>query len=209
VDALYNLASGRYIHGDIPAIAVPDETAATVQQTERESMKKIVYAVVLLFAVSLFAAVTFDPDTGLGFVGKGDVQIAFGWNNAQLQSNANNVSFTYDASASYSGVCTWTTGEGTRGERTHNVAHTTSTSVLSALAYDPRQTKGQKQFTGFNLLGFGAVTTDGEIPLVGGPCQGNEGHDGTWSAVTFEGSTGGLYVHFGSQSVLLNAAAPL
>jgi hypothetical protein len=172
-------------------------------------MKKIVYAVVLLFAVSLFAAVTFDPDSGTGFVGKGDVQIAFGWNNAQLQNNANNVSFTYDASENYSAVCTWTTGEGTRGERTHNVTHTKSTSVLSALAYDPRQTKGQKQFTGFNLLGFGAVTYVGDVPVEGGACPGNPGTDGVWTAVTLESSTGGLYVHFGGQSVLLNAAAPL
>lgn len=33
---------------------------------------------------SALATVTFDPGTGTGFVGKGDVQNAFGWNNAQL-----------------------------------------------------------------------------------------------------------------------------
>lgn len=31
------------------------------------------------------ATVTFDPTTGKGFVGKGDLQTAFGWNNNQLQ----------------------------------------------------------------------------------------------------------------------------
>ena len=46
-----------------------------------------------MLASSALAAVTFDPVTGKGFVGKGDVQLEFGWNNAQLQSNASNVKF--------------------------------------------------------------------------------------------------------------------
>jgi hypothetical protein len=40
------------------------------------------------------AAVTFDPATGTGFVGKGDVQSALGYNNTQLQKNANSLVFT-------------------------------------------------------------------------------------------------------------------
>jgi hypothetical protein len=32
--------------------------------------------------------VTFNETNGTGFVGKGDVQVAFGWNNKQLQTNA-------------------------------------------------------------------------------------------------------------------------
>lgn len=40
------------------------------------------------------AAVTFDPATGTGFVGKGDVQTALGYNNAQLQKNASTLVFT-------------------------------------------------------------------------------------------------------------------
>ena len=43
----------------------------------------------LLFAVAIASAsVTFNPATGTGFVGKGDVQLAYGWNNKQLQDNA-------------------------------------------------------------------------------------------------------------------------
>ena len=61
-------------------------------------MKKMIAA---LFAMALAttaqAAVTFDPETGTGFVGKGDVQVAFGWNNAQFQANATGLSFAYVA----------------------------------------------------------------------------------------------------------------
>ena len=46
------------------------------------------------------AAVTFDSDTGVGFVGKGDVQLAFGWNNTQLQKNAPGVAFSSSQEAS-------------------------------------------------------------------------------------------------------------
>lgn len=45
---------------------------------------------------SALAAVTFDASTGTGFVGKGDVQLAFGWNNKQLQANAAGVTFPGD-----------------------------------------------------------------------------------------------------------------
>ena len=47
------------------------------------------------------ASVTFDPSSGSGFVGKGDVQIALGLNNAQLQDavKKNSLSFTYSQPA--------------------------------------------------------------------------------------------------------------
>lgn len=46
------------------------------------------------------AAVTYDPATGYGFVGKGEVQIAYGWNNSTLQKNAKDVTFTSSQAAS-------------------------------------------------------------------------------------------------------------
>jgi hypothetical protein len=55
-------------------------------------------------AGAVFAAVTFDPETGTGFVGKGDVQTAFGWNNKQLQDNAGLVQFR----ATTTSETTWT-----------------------------------------------------------------------------------------------------
>jgi hypothetical protein len=157
-------------------------------------------AMLAVSAVGAFAAVNFDSSTGTGFVGKGDVQLAFGWNNQALQKNAGGVSFTYDATQNYEAVCTWITGEGTRGEQTHNVSHTTSTSVSSTIAYDART---HKQIDGFNLTGLGAVTETGTVPVVGGACPGNAGTDGTWTSVEQTGSSGGLYVNYGGTSVAM------
>jgi hypothetical protein len=159
-------------------------------------------AVAGLLAASSYAisAVTFDPGTGVGFVGKGDVQLAFGWNNQALQANAAGVTFSYNVTDSYTATCTWVTGEGTRGERTHNVDHTTMTRVNGIVAYEART---RNQITGFNLTGFGEMTSVGTVPVVGGPCPGNAGNDGVWSSVTANGSTGGLYVNYGGTSVRL------
>lgn len=161
-------------------------------------MKLLKMIAILGFAVAASAAhaeVTINPD-GTGFVGKGDVQLAFGWNNAKLQDNASKVRFIYKATDTYIAVCTWLTGEGTRGEKTHNVNHSTEAEVDTTVNSVAR-TNTQNVVTGFNLTGFGTSTTEtGEIPVVGGPCPGNQGHDGTWSAVTPVGGTGGLYVTY-------------
>ena len=147
-----------------------------------------------------YATVNFDLPTGTGFVGKGDVQLAYGWNNSQLQSNAKDVSFTYNVTNSYEATCTWTTGEGKKGEKTHNVNHTQKSGVNSTIAYDARV---KNQITGFNLTGTGSSTTIGSIPEVGKACPGNEGHEGVWSSVTQTGSSGGLYVNYGGNEVKL------
>jgi len=155
-------------------------------------------------AVSL-AAVTFDPQTGTGFVGKGDVQTAFGWNNPQFQNNYSGVTFTFTAEEEYAAVCTFVTGEGTRGEKTHNVRHTRSIDVLGTLAYDARQ---RNQITGFNLTGFSSrVTEGGSVPAVGGACMGNPGHEGTWSSVEQTGGAMGLYAVHNSVSRLIWGSA--
>jgi hypothetical protein len=141
----------------------------------RGKAKKLYAAIALALVAMLvastaaIAAVQFDPTTGTGFVGKGDVQLAFGWNNKQLQTNASGVSFSYNTTDTYDAVCQWVTGEGTRGEKTHTVTQEKSTAVNSAIAYDPRV---KNQITGFTLKEFGATTTTGEVPEVGGACQG-------------------------------------
>lgn len=150
-------------------------------------------------------AYTLDTVTGAGFVGKGEVQTPFGWNNAKLQANASGVTFTYDTTDSYDAVCTFTTGEGTRGERVHNVTHSTSTSVASAVAFDPRV---KTQVTGFTLKGFGTQVVTGEVPAVDGPCPGNQGTDGVWTSVVKTGSTGGLYAHYADLLALLTVTVP-
>ncbi|XVV01441.1 hypothetical protein ACQPW3_29100 [Actinosynnema sp. CA-248983] len=145
-------------------------------------------------------AYTLDPVTGTGFVGKGEVQTPFGWNNAALQANAPGVSFTLESVRSYSAVCTWTTGEGTKGEKTHDVTHRKTSAVSSVVSYDARQ---RNQVTGFVLTGFSSVVETGEAPVVGGACPGNAGHGGTWTSVVEGASSSGLYARHGTMTALL------
>ncbi|MGZ5183035.1 MAG: hypothetical protein ACXWC2_21365 [Ramlibacter sp.] len=168
-------------------------------------------AAAALFAVTTFAnaGVTFDPNTGTGFVGKGDVQLAFGWNNAQLQTNAAGVGFSYQLRQDYVAVCTFTTGDGTPGEKTHNVSHTLKYNAGSTINYDART---RSQITGFNLTGYpsGTEVSVGTEPVIGAPCPGNEGTDGTWSSVTPVGTgVDGLFVTYGGAEVRLSWPAPV
>ena len=149
---------------------------------------------IAMFATAAFAAVTFDVDTGKGFVGKGDVQIAFGWNNKALQANASGVAFSYNSTDTYAAVCTFVTGEGTKGEKIHNVTREKTAGVSGILDGDPRQTKGQNQFTGFILDGYigDPVVTGGDAPVVGGACPGGGPEGGEYTSVELLSSTGGL-----------------
>ncbi len=151
------------------------------------------------------ALVTFDPATGTGFVGKGDVQLAFGWNNAVLQTNALLLTFSLETEARYIAMCEWETGTpGEHGYQIHHRTHKKKVSVNNTLTYDART---RNQVTGFFLTGFGTVSESGdEVPVVGGPCPGNQGNGGVWISVEVSGSggtTGGLYVTFGPTTVLL------
>jgi hypothetical protein len=152
------------------------------------------------FTTAVMAAVTFDPATGTGFVGKGDVQLAFGWNNNQLQTNASGVGFTYEAESRYAYTCTWITGDGKPGEKEHEVTLKKTSSVNSTVDYTARE---RNQINGFILNGYGSEVTTQPVPVVGGSCLG-EGTNGTITAVQTLYSNGGLYVTYGGTSVLLN-----
>ena len=165
--------------------------------------RKVKFAGLALVAVSAvsMANVSFDSSTGMGFVGKGDIQSSFGLNNNQLQailtgcadyeSATCNLDFDYSSVDVYSATCTWITGEGTRGEHTHVKEIPRHTRVNGTVGYDSRR---QTQVSGFILTGFGQVSSSGTTPVVGDPCVGPEGNaqNGTWTAVTLISSTGGL-----------------
>lgn len=158
-----------------------------------------------------YAAITFNPTTGSGFVGKGDIQLALGWNNAQLQSNASGLSFSYIQARSYSIECEWTTETGGRNSKIieHAVTHTFGADVNAAVAFQARtQTQGQGQITGFALTGFQNATVTGDpLPALGdrAACPGEQGTGavGTVIAVSAGATSGGLYVNYGTNSVLL------
>ncbi|HVM53172.1 MAG TPA: hypothetical protein VM262_08240 [Acidimicrobiales bacterium] len=100
------------------------------------------------------AAVTFDPDAGSGFVGKGDVQLALGWNNKTLQDNAASVQFRFGGEeiTEVSWVCT-----NTNNENTQERARTTTNDTQGVVASVARE---RNQVTGFHLTGYsGSVTS--------------------------------------------------
>lgn len=146
---------------------------------------------IALLATAAYAAVIFDAATGVGFVGKGDVQLVFGWNNKALQDNAANVVFR-----ARSEVVTEVSWECKNSNNDHIQprARTTTTSIEGVLASVARE---RNQITGFTLTGYdGAPTmssdTDGP-PVDSCP-------SGFWSLTTPAGdpvevgSTNGLQV---------------
>jgi hypothetical protein len=112
--------------------------------------------------------VTFDPSTGKGFVGKGDVQTALGLNNAKMQTLANTqggVTFTYVHTDIYNVVEAWATGnvDNPVSLNAHQISVTTTVVVNDEVVHANR-TNPNSDVTGFNLTGLGTQTTDGTIP---------------------------------------------
>ncbi|WP_156901827.1 hypothetical protein [Azohydromonas australica] len=156
------------------------------------------------FAAAVVAAVTFDPATGKGFVGKGDVQTAFGWSNAQLQSNAKNVGFTFSQHEQYTGTCTFTveTG-GVRNRQTKSVTSTRvkNVNVSGDVGYDVRV---RNQITGYNLTGYqNNLTVIGVALQNGDPCEGGNVGDGIISDVVQTGYQAALNAVYNGTSVRL------
>jgi hypothetical protein len=123
-------------------------------------MKKLVAGLLALGAMAFGtqADVVID-DAGVGFVGKGDVQSIYGWNNEGLQANAASVQFRYGASGQVTWLCEWWTGKagttmgGGSGTLKYHSALSSSELVASAVSYDARKNK-VGQVTGFLLNGI-------------------------------------------------------
>lgn len=127
-------------------------------------MKYKVLALVSLFAaMSANASVIYD-ENGVGFVGKGDVQSSFDWNNSQLQANAAQLEFRFISAGTVTWECEWFTGP----TQKRHVQAVSSQAVDSSAAIDPRK-NNKGMITGFNLNG----TVDGEDQESGiGDCNG-------------------------------------
>lgn len=163
-------------------------------------------AATAMISSAAIASVTFDSNSGTGFVGKGDVQLVFGWNNAQLQSRASGVTFTYDAVDTYDVECYWETTTGGPNSKivVHDITIPRHTRVNSSVGYEARKNSSgvSGPITGFFLTGLGGTTTEGTTPVVGGTCPGASSV-ATIIGVTLTGSTGGLNVNYGGNSVPL------
>jgi hypothetical protein len=137
-------------------------------------MRRTIRTIAVLSAVSALAAcnqdvtspaadiagtaarrVSVDVGTGEGFVGKGDVQLAFGWNNRALQDNAGSGKFqpNPETVTEVSWVCT-----NSNNDNIQQRERTTTESVTGLMANGVRE---RNQFTGFLLTGFdGQTKTD-------------------------------------------------
>jgi hypothetical protein len=152
----------------------------------------VVLAVLLLGTSTVLAAVIFDAETGEGFVGKGDVQLVFGWNNKALQDNWELVQFQVSSEVvtEVSWTCT--------NEKNENVQERTRTTTSTIEGVVSSVERVKNQITGFILTGY-----DGD-PVVGNPVTEGPAVDscpsGPWSLTTPAGdpelvsSEGGLQV---------------
>ena len=167
-----------------------------------------------LFAMSGFAAAALfvatpasadwsvDTSTGTGFVGKGDVQDAFGWNDHDLQANHAGVSFSLSAESTTS--TTWSCVN-SKNQQTQSRWHTVTASTTGGLLHDAR-TNPQGKVTGFVLTGLAEGSTsvsetDGQKlnTCPGGPWAIVGGS----SATTVTGGEPELTVRYADQSQVL------
>jgi hypothetical protein len=148
-------------------------------------MNKISMLAAAALAVVSTAAVAqtnYNLETGTGFVSKGDVQFAFGWNNRSLQSNADAVTFAVDKTivTEVSWECT-----NANNEKVQERARTTTQSVTVAFT---AVTRDRNQVTGFMLTGLGNSTTSGSV-TDGPPLNSCPNSQGSWSLTSPAGWT--------------------
>jgi hypothetical protein len=161
---------------------------------------------VIAMVTPSLAMVEFDPETGTGFVGKGDVQTALGWNNAALQRNVSEIMFSYNAVNVYNVTVKWETTTGGKNPKiiTHSNVHEINVAVNGSVQHEERV---HKQVDGFIMTGFiGEPAATGSIPAVGDVFNPNNGAAGAKkyiTAIELVSSTGGMYVNFDGSSVLL------
>ena len=119
----------------------------------------------LMLAGAASASTTFDPSSGTGFVGKGDVQQVFGLTNAQLQTDAGNIGFTYNSTDTKVTETTWTCVN-SQGHNQYKSDTTTTTTTSTGITDTVARTK--TQVNGFNLNGFSSSSTNTSPPVTTG-----------------------------------------
>jgi hypothetical protein len=155
----------------------------------------------LLAGAASASAYTLDAD-GVGWVGKGEVQSAYGWNNQATQKNVDGVTFVYEASATYEVTCEFDTPGGTH----HVINQNQSTEVNATIGSSSRNNSKGKDgpMTGWYLTGFGTTTGSGdEVPAVGDGCPGNSGLGAVTAVEQTSGGEGGLYAVWNGERRLL------
>jgi len=126
-------------------------------------MKKFIILAISLMALAIpaagIASVAVDSN-GNGYVGKGDVQSALGWNNAAFDTGVGSLKFTAGYTATYDNVLTCGVNAGNK------VVHVPVTTTVSGdlTAIQVKSSNG-KQITGWNLSG-GSVAASNDLNAV-------------------------------------------
>jgi hypothetical protein len=108
-------------------------------------------------------AVNVDEE-GVGFVGKGDVQSIYDWNNSMLQANAHLVRFKFSSTGTVSWTCE---GVNAAGTTVTTDVRNEDIGTNAYIAFDARKNR-TGQITGFILQGFeGNATTRNDIGSCG------------------------------------------
>jgi hypothetical protein len=140
-------------------------------------------AAILMASMSATAAVNVD-EQGVGFVGKGDVQSVYDWNNSMLQGNADQVQFKFSSTGTVSWYCE---GVNTAGITVKTDVRNEDIGTNAYIAFDARKNRAG-QITGFILNGFeGNATTSNDI----GSCGNSTGFQVPFalvSEINYEGS---------------------
>jgi hypothetical protein len=128
----------------------------------------------LLSATAAFAAYTFDPASGTGFVGKGDVQLVYGYNNQQLQTNAAKIDFR----TSTTSETTWTCSKPNpsspdKPDIVNNRSNETTTQGLATTVARDTSKGKNGPVTGFNLTGYDSPATTVTSGSAIGSCPAN------------------------------------
>jgi hypothetical protein len=143
----------------------------------KRSIAAVAAGLVLATAGAGVAAVTFDTSDGTGFVGKGDVQTLFAWNNAQLQANAGGLQWRTQGLQKYEFVCDYDKNSGPASKEIK-----VNLNLNGQVQYDARKSN---QVTGFLLTGWTGQGAGGDPPEYGDGCKvGND--EGTIRAGTIE-----------------------
>ncbi len=135
------------------------------------------------------------------FVGKGEVQTAFGLNNSTMQKVHQSVTFQYDISTPVTFECEWYTGPD-RNRKRHDVTVTKTIAVQASVASESRKTG---QWTGWNLTNGLPALDPGSITITNADCgaEGNEMKSVVEGSVELGESTGGLYAVLNGERRLL------
>jgi hypothetical protein len=116
------------------------------------------------------AAITYDPATDTGFVGKGDVQYTYGWNNRALNDNAGSLKFARQDKLveEWSWECRTVTNNGSIKEQEKKTKEISFTrTIVSKVVRD-----NKKQVTGFGLDGLAGAA----IKTIESPAEDDAGY---------------------------------